>query len=211
MTPVLLNLSCPWQTHHRPTQTPLASLEEHPLLTLDTLRRTLATGLFWAATLLSAPASASLLWHWQYTGVAIEARGQFTTTDSANSNGYYEIIGITGTRNGEAITSLIATGESIPGNEPYASDNWLRPGLDRQLTEHGFGFSTAGGRYANLFWADWLDPQSTVEVLTEAPDTFIDEVAVSFSAELIPEPSTIGLLLGGLAMLGLSVRQRLRR
>ena len=181
------------------------------MLTLDTLRRTLATGLFWAATLLSAPASASLLWHWQYTGVGIEANGQFTTTDSANSNGYYEIIGITGTRNGEAITSLTPTGESIPGNEPYASDNWLRPGLDRQLTEHGFGFSTAGGRYANLFWADWFAPQSSVEVLTAAPYSEIaSEVAVSFSAELIPEPSTIGLPLGGLAMLGLSVRQRRR-
>lgn len=45
------------------------------MLTLDTLRRTLATGLFWAATLLSAPASASLLWHWQYTGEDIEANG----------------------------------------------------------------------------------------------------------------------------------------
>lgn len=181
------------------------------MLTLDTLRRTLATGLFCAATLLSAPASASLLWHWQYTGVDIVANGQFTTTDTANSNGYYAIIGITGTRNGEAITGLIATGDSIPGNEPYASDNWLRPGLDNQITEHGFGFSTADGRYANPYWAAWLDPQSTVEVLTEDPDTFIDEVAVSFTATLIPEPSTIGLLLSGLGMLGLSVRQRLRR
>jgi PEP-CTERM motif len=180
------------------------------LLTLHTLRRTLATGLFWAATLLSAPASASLLWHWQYTGVDIEARGQFTTTDSADSNGYYEIIGITGTRNGAAITSLTPTGEGIPGNEPYVSDNLLRPGLNSQITKYGFGFSTADGRYANPYWADWLDPKRTMEVLTTDPDTFIDEVAVSFSAELIPEPSTIGLLLGGLAMLGLSVRQRLR-
>jgi hypothetical protein len=186
-------------------------MKVHPLLTLDTLRRTLASGLFWAAALLSAPASASLLWHWQYTGVAIEARGQFTTTDSANSNGYYEIIGITGTRNGQAITRFIPTGESIPGNEPYASDNLLRPGLNSQITKYGFGFSTADGRYANPYWADWRDPESYVEVLTEAPYTFIDEVAVSFSAELIPEPSTIGLLLGGLAMLGLSMRQRRRR
>ncbi|MSQ69202.1 MAG: PEP-CTERM sorting domain-containing protein [Gammaproteobacteria bacterium] len=122
------------------------------------------------------------------------------------------MIGITGTRNGEAITSLIATGESIPGNEPYASDNLLRPGSNSQITKYGFGFSTAGGSCANPYWADWLNPQSTVEVLTTAPYTGItSEVAVSFSAELIPEPSTIGLLLGGLAMLGLSVRQRLRR
>ena len=90
------------------------------------------------------------------------------------------------------------------------SDNLLRPGLNSQITKYGFGFSTADGRYANPYWADWLDPKRTMEVLTADPDTFIDEVAVSFSAELIPEPSTIGLLLGGLAMLGLSVRQRQR-
>ena len=182
------------------------------MLTLDTLRRTLATGLFCAATLLSAPASASLLWHWQYTGVDIEARGQFTTTDSANSNGYYEIIGITGTRNGAAITGLIPTGESIPGNEPYTSDNLLRLGSNSQLTKYSFGFSTADGHHANPYWADWRDPESYVEVLTAAPYSEIaSEVAVSFTAELIPEPSTIGLLRGGLAMLGLGVRQRLRR
>lgn len=88
----------------------------------------------------------------------------------------------------------------------------LRPGSNSQITKYGFGFSTAGGSCANPYWADWLNPQSTVEVLTTAPYTGItSEVAVSFSAELIPEPSTIGLLLGGLAMLGLSVRQRLRR
>jgi len=51
-----------------------------------------------------------------------------------------------------------------------------------------------------------------VEVLTTAPYTDItSEVDVSFTATLIPEPSTIGLLLGGLAMLGLSLRQRLPR
>jgi len=67
---------------------------------------------------LAAPlsAQASLLWNWSYTGAGIAATGTFTTDNAPDSGGYYEIKGITGSRNGVAIISLVPAGEAIPGN-----------------------------------------------------------------------------------------------
>ena len=71
------------------------------------------------------PAHASRIWDWSYSGAGIAAGGTFMTTDTANGSGYYQIVGITGSRNGDAITGLQPTGTPIPGNEPYAVDNLI--------------------------------------------------------------------------------------
>jgi hypothetical protein len=60
------------------------------------------------------PAHASRIWDWSYTGTGIAASGTFTTTDTANGSGYYQIVGITGSRNGATITGLQPTGTPIP-------------------------------------------------------------------------------------------------
>jgi hypothetical protein len=56
------------------------------------------------------PAHASLLWNWSYTGGGIAASGTLTTVDDVDGAGFYQITGITGARNGEAIIGLEPTG-----------------------------------------------------------------------------------------------------
>src|SRR5271165_777367 len=68
-------------------------------------------------------AKALLLWNWSYSGAGISASGTFTTNDAPDAAGFYQIVGITGTDNGAAITGLQPTGTAIPGNEPYSVDN----------------------------------------------------------------------------------------
>ena len=96
-------------------------------------------------------ARALLLWNWSYSGAGVSASGTFTTNDAPDAAGFYQIVGITGTDNGAAITGLQPTGTPIPGNEPYAVDN-LVSAVEPRLTAHGFGFSLANGDYANPFY-----------------------------------------------------------
>ncbi len=152
------------------------------------------------------PAHASRIWDWSYTGAGIAASGTFTTTDTANGSGYYQIVGITGSRDGDAITGLQPTGTPIPGNEPYAVDNLISLS-GPQLTVNGFGFATATGDFANPFYADYLPSPGYLEFFSAPPFTPVigpedSELPVIFTAMLatgVPEPNTLALLFAGLA------------
>jgi hypothetical protein len=142
----------------------------------------------------------ALNWNWSYSGSGITASGTFTTNDTPDDNGFYLITGITGTRNGETITGLQATGTSIPGNEPFQVDNLIRLN-GSQLTKDGFGYFTASGNYSNPFFASFLPIPSYLEVFSRPP--FVpgavnfgpedSELPISFSATIItvPEPTSV--------------------
>src|ERR1700760_4321325 len=88
------------------------------------------------------PAQAPLLWDWSYNGNGFAAGGTLITSGTQDSNGYYQISGVTGARNGDPIVALEPTGEAIPGNAGYPVDNLINAG--GQLTASGFGYETAG-------------------------------------------------------------------
>jgi hypothetical protein len=165
------------------------------------------------------PASASILWHWNYsgseTGSEISASGTFATLGSPNGDGGYLITSITGTRNGKTITGLQAPGTSIPGNEPFTVDNLVFLGPGPQLTSHGFGFSISDGTFSNPFYADFLPTPAYLEFFSTPPFTGgHTELPVQFSAAPVPvpEPATSGLVLGALALARYwSTRPYLRR
>ena len=113
------------------------------------LIRSLAAAAAIAATTLAAPAQAAT-WDWHYAAAGIAAGGTFTTVDTPDADGFYEITGIAGSRNGVAITALAPAGSAIPGNEPYAVDNLVSPAGAR-LTWNGFGYELADGTWANPF------------------------------------------------------------
>jgi hypothetical protein len=140
-------------------------------------------------------AKALLLWNWSYSGAGVSASGTFTTNDAPDAAGFYQIVGITGTDNGAAITRLQLTGTPIPGNEPYAVDN-LVSAVEPRLTAHGFGFSLANGDYANPFY----NGSNYYEYLSVPP--YVNgagpERQVSFSAAIVPEPRGASLMLAGL-------------
>ncbi|WP_326538132.1 PEP-CTERM sorting domain-containing protein [Pseudorhodoferax sp.] len=156
---------------------------------------------------LSAPqAWADVVWNWSYGATGIQASGTFTTVDAPDADGFYLITGITGSRNGDAITGLYPTGTAIPGNEPFELDNLVRLGPQDQLTVHGFGFSTASGGYSNPFFADFLSPATYMEVFTTASS--YNEVPVTFTASVVPEPASILLMLAGLGAAGFASTRR---
>ena len=113
-------------------------------------------------------AAFALSWNWNYSGSGIAASGTFTTNDTPDNLGFYQISGITGTRNGETITDLQAAGSSIPGNEPFNVDNLISLN-NQQLTDNGFGYSTSGGNYSNPYFAGFLPTSSYLEVFSAPP------------------------------------------
>jgi PEP-CTERM motif len=153
------------------------------------------------------PAQASLLWNWTYTGDGIAAGGTFTTDDAPDSSGYYHITGITGSRNGVAITRLEPAGEAIPGNPGFPVDNLVTAG--GLLTSHGFGFATADGNHANPFYADFQAPPRFLEVFTQPASMGFSELPIQFTAAIVPEPGTLALV--ATALVGLAAAGRRRR
>jgi hypothetical protein len=164
-------------------------------------------------------AAATLNWEWNYTGSGIAANGTFVTNDTPDGLGFYQITGITGTRNGVPITGLQTTGTPIPGNEPFNVDNLisLNP---QQLTKDGFGYSTAAGSFSSPFYASFLQPPGYLEFFSAPPigTGFLDvgpedsELRINFSARIVnvPEPLTIiGSFIGGSA--GLYMRKKLKQ
>jgi hypothetical protein len=143
------------------------------------------------------PGRASLLWDWTYTGAGIAASGTFTTDDAPDSGGYYHITGITGSRNGVAITDLEPAGEAIPGNAGFPLDNLVSAG--GLLTSHGFGFATADGNYANPFYADFQTPPRFLEVFTQPALMGFSELPIRFAAAIVSEPGTSALVISALA------------
>ena len=138
-----------------------------------------------AATL---PAQATTLWDWSYSAPGIAASGTLTTTDTADTRGFYLITSITGTRNGETITGLQRTGTAIPGNEGYPVDNLIRA-TGPQMTSHGFGFSTSGGNYANPFYASFLNPPGSTEFFSIPSKPAHTELPITFTATISPSAS----------------------
>ena len=91
---------------------------------METLLK-LGLALVIAAALVALPAEA-LEWRWSYQGEGVAASGSFTTKDTPNADGFYEITEIKGETNGVAITGLQPAGTSIPGNDGYPVDGLVR-------------------------------------------------------------------------------------
>jgi hypothetical protein len=142
------------------------------------------TGLLW-----SGFAQAALTWKWGYTGAGVDAWGTMTTTDVADSEGFFEITGITGVRNGDAIISLQPTGTSIPGNEPFVVDNLIK--ASGELSGDGFGYGTQSGSFANVFFADWASPAGVIEFATRPSAQATSELPVTFRFVSSVRPSRL--------------------
>jgi hypothetical protein len=131
----------------------------------------------------ATPAQTATLWDWSYSAPGVAASGTLTTVDTANSQGFYLITRISGTRNGETITGLQSVGTAIPGNEGYPVDNLIRA-TGPQMTSRGFGFSTSGGNYANPFYASFLNPPGSTEFFSIPSKPAHTELPIAFAASI---------------------------
>lgn len=166
------------------------------------------------------PAKA-LVWTWSFERPAglphgpVLSSGLLHSTDSPDAAGFHTILSVSGSRNGVAITALLPTGSSIPGNAGYFSDNLLRRGLagGGQLTTHGFNVSFADGSFSNLFTATFLSPvldmdfHSVPPAFATLPDT---ELTGVFRARPVDVPAPLPAI-GAACGLGWSRRLRRRR
>lgn len=137
-----------------------------------------------AAALVSFPAEA-LEWRWSYQGEGVAASGAFTTKDTPNADGFYEITGIKGEANGVAITGLQPPGTSIPGNDGYPVDNLVRTEAP-QLTLHGFAYALANRTYANPFYGAHFAKPDIYAFFSDPENRKTSEPAVTFTATTVP-------------------------
>jgi MYXO-CTERM domain-containing protein len=148
-------------------------------------------------------AHASLLWDWRYTGDGVTADGTFVTGNTPDGNGYYQITGITGVRDGSAIVTLEPAGDAIPLNAGYPVDDLITAaGL---LTGNGFGYETANGDFANPY-----DYDGFFEFFADPATQATAEPAIDFHAGIVSEPATAGVMLAGLMGLAAIVWHRRR-
>ncbi|MCC5640087.1 PEP-CTERM sorting domain-containing protein [Nostoc sp. CHAB 5844] len=162
-------------------------------------------------------AASALTWRWNYSGTGIEAIGTFTTNETPDELGFYQILNVSGTRNGETITGLQPAGTPIPGNEPFNVDNLISLNI-QQLTGDGFGYSTSAGNYSSPFFANFLPTPGYLEVFSAPPLTpgfenfgpEDSELLINFSATIVsvPEPTSI---LGLLALGSVGATSALKR
>jgi hypothetical protein len=136
------------------------------------------------ALLVTLPAKA-VEWRWSYQGEGAAASGVFTTKDTPNADGFYEITGIKGEANGVAITGLQPAGTSIPGNDGYPVDSLLRTEAP-QLSLHGFGYALADGTYANPFYGDHFVPPGVYAFFSDPAHKKTSEPLVTFKATKAP-------------------------
>lgn len=130
----------------------------------------------------------------------VDAQGILTAAPTGNANEYL-ITGVTGTRNGEAITSFVSGGPS-----GFIYDGWayidnllyVPPGALSYTSHSGFIFGTADGEFN-----PYLDLSGNYYEYYPGnnPGT-----QITFSAHAVPEPASFLLL--GLGMIGIGATQR---
>jgi hypothetical protein len=145
-------------------------------------------GLRFALSLLIAAAFAARAeaseWRWSYQGEGVSASGAFTTKDTPNADGFYEIIGIKGEANGVAITGLQPAATSIPGNDGYPVDNFVRTDAP-QVTLHGFGYALANGTYADPFYGAHFAKPDYYAFFSDPANRKTSEPLVKFTAMIV--------------------------
>lgn len=172
--------------------------------------------LFASAALFAAAAPASAAtFGFSATGTGLTAMGTFTTTDTTTTvdgRQAFTITGLTGTFNGQAITSLLPAGTNIGGE---LTDNLL---FEAQpfFTFGGVAFRADGydadlnfyseTELSEAFFSDNVNGSTETVLPLPANGTPIAFTLMRVTA--VPEPASWAMMIGGFALVGGAMRRR---
>ena len=128
-----------------------------------------------------------------YTSASGVFSGVVTTTDTADSNGFYKITSFTGQEDGADITWH-------PGDLPQ---NDLFKPTASYFSPYGTVYSV-GSVYYYLYQ---YDGKPVIEGVGDAT-SYRPAYVTSFSVTAVPEPATWAMMIGGFALIGGAMRQR---
>jgi PEP-CTERM motif len=139
-------------------------------------------------------AQAQQAWSFSYSGDGVTASGVFTTAGPALT--FEDILSISGTRNGAAITGLVP----LDSDPDFVYDNQFRSVGD-YFTEGGMLFSVLGGTSnVNVYFFDG----AYIDISIDGLD--VTETAITFNVSAVPEPATVLSMLAGLGLVGAALR-----
>jgi hypothetical protein len=162
---------------------------------------TLAGLVFGTALLVATAAAQAGTFRIDYTtaGSPADSGVVILTTSDTLTDGAYTVLGVSGERDGYAITGL----------SPYASADQLLFAVGPYFDVAGVSFETAAGDY-NLFAIDdgYYEVASTVD-----PIGFVNSgiSLAGFTITEVPEPTSVALLTAGLISMGTVAGHRRRR
>ena len=151
-------------------------------------------------TTMAAPVSAAIF-NFSYFGAnlfdptdTVTVNGAFTTGPYDAATNSYEIIDITGTRNGIAIDALLAPNSFLDNNNLLFADSF-------PLDEFGFAYTVGGELYNVIYSYDYIE-------IGYVGTSYIGYPLTSFAVKpvSVPEPSlmsgivVIGILTGGIVL-----------
>ena len=149
-----------------------------------------------------------------FGAVNISASGQMQIADTANLNGSFDVLGISGTRRVNADVQTI-TGLGTAGNFSFDNDLYLNPSLNNghYFTDFGLLYKTSAANGTQLvnvfdnFSGTYGQPAGYGESSSPANPAFNPVAHISkLDIQRVPEPATS--LLVGLALLGVAFATR---
>jgi hypothetical protein len=145
----------------------------------------------------------SIEWQFSYFGSGVSASGDLLTL-ATEVSGHYQIVGVSGTRNGAAMNALFPAGTyGASGGGLLLSDNFLFPS-DPFLDTGGFTFHAGSDRY-NVYNAagTYYDLAGADCGATTCGQPGHLGTPISFSVSRVPEPGSLALMaIAAFAMLG---------